>query len=53
MEKTNHKVRRSDTDYDTLWKRYIEEEFEEIIAFSLPGLHRAIDFERGVEFMPQ
>lgn len=40
-------------DYDGLWKRIIEDLFEEFMLFFAPDLHEEINFSRQPEFLKQ
>jgi len=41
------------TDYDGLWKKIIEELFEELMLFFAPDLHKEIDFSMDFDALQQ
>ena len=47
------RTRNSEVDFDVFWKMFIENDFEDFMAFSYAKLHAAIDYSKKVEFLPK
>ncbi len=43
----------NEVDFDTHWKIFIEDDFGDFMAFAFKALHIAIDYQKGIEFIPQ
>ncbi|WP_130858804.1 Rpn family recombination-promoting nuclease/putative transposase [Gracilibacillus phocaeensis] len=50
VKENTNEYRTKHPDYDGLWKKIIEELFQEFMAFFAPDLYPKIDFEKEIDF---